>query len=70
MPLPVYALLLLGSSCLCSTLPLQTILSPLDGDNAFLGAMTENYIAQVLAGKEIPILYWHSEGKAEIDFVH
>lgn len=59
----------IGLLTLRSTMPLQTILSTLDEENTYLGAMTENYIAQVLAGKEIPIFYWHSEGKAEIDFV-
>lgn len=59
----------IGLLTLRSTMPLQTILSPLDEDNTFLGAMTENYIAQVLAGKGIPIFYWYSKGKAEIDFV-
>lgn len=59
----------IGLLTLRSTMPLQTILSPIDEDNTFLGAMTENYLAQVLTGKGIPIFYWHSEGKAEIDFV-
>jgi predicted AAA+ superfamily ATPase len=59
----------IGLLTLRSTMPLQTILSPIDEGNTFLGAMTENYVAQVLVGKEIPIFYWHSEGKAEIDFV-
>jgi predicted AAA+ superfamily ATPase len=59
----------IGLLTLRSTMPLQTILSPIDEENTFLGAMTENYVAQVLAGKGIPTFYWHSEGKAEIDFV-
>jgi predicted AAA+ superfamily ATPase len=58
-----------GLLTLRSTMPLQTILSPLDEENTFLGAMTENYVAQVFVSKGIPLLYWHSEGKAEIDFV-
>jgi predicted AAA+ superfamily ATPase len=59
----------IGLLTLRSTMPVQTILSPLDEGNTFLGAMTGNYVAQVLAGKAIPVFYWHSEGKAEIDFV-
>ena len=59
----------IGLLTLRSTMPLQTILSPIDEGNTFLGSMTENYVAQVLAGKEIPMFYWNSEGKAEIDFV-
>jgi predicted AAA+ superfamily ATPase len=60
----------IGLLTLRSDMPLQLILSPIEDEgNTFLGAMTENYVAQVLTGKGIPILYWHSEGKAEIDFV-
>ncbi len=44
-------------------------LSPIEVDNTFLGAMTENYVAQVFASKGYDILYWQSDGKAEIDFV-
>ncbi len=38
-----------------SMMPLQTILSPFSESNTFLGAMTENYVAQVLTSKEIPV---------------
>ncbi len=59
----------IGLLTLRSMMPLQTILSPLGENNTFLGAMTENYAAQVLTTKEIPTFYWNSQGKAEIDFV-
>jgi len=52
-----------------SKIPLQIILSPVEVDNTFLGAMTENYVAQVLTHKGYDLLYWQSEGKAEVDFV-
>jgi len=58
-----------GLLTLRSKLPLQTILSPFDTDNTFLGAMTENYVAQVFAAKGYDLFYWQSNGKAEIDFV-
>jgi predicted AAA+ superfamily ATPase len=50
-------------------MPLQTILCNIDADNTFLGAMTENYVAQCFAAKGYKLLYWTSEGKAEVDFV-
>ncbi len=59
----------IGMLTLRSKIPLQTILSPIEVDNTFLGAMTENYVAQVLASKGYEILYWQSDGKAEVDFV-
>jgi predicted AAA+ superfamily ATPase len=59
----------IGLLTLRSMMPLQTILSPFSESNTFLGAMTENYVAQVLTSKEIPVFYWNSQGKAEIDFV-
>jgi predicted AAA+ superfamily ATPase len=59
----------IGILTLRSKIPLQTILSPIEVDNTFLGAMTENYVAQVFAAKGYDIMYWQSDGKAEIDFV-
>jgi len=58
-----------GILTLQSRIPLQTILSPVEVDNTFLGAMTENYVAQVFATKGYDLLYWQSEGKAEVDFI-
>lgn len=59
----------IGILTLQSKIPLQSILSPIEVDNTFLGAMTENYIAQVITSKGYSLLYWQSEGKAEVDFV-
>ena len=59
----------IGILTLRSKLPLQTILMPIETDNIFLGAMTENYIAQVFTAKGYDLFYWQSEGKAEVDFV-
>ncbi|MGI6573201.1 MAG: ATP-binding protein [Fermentimonas sp.] len=59
----------IGILTLQSKIPLQTILSPVEVDNTFLGAMTENYVAQVFACKGYDLMYWQSNGKAEVDFV-
>ena len=51
-----------------SGLSMQTILS--NEPNAFLGAITENYIAQQLASKGYTLQYWAtSNSQAELDFV-
>lgn len=47
----------------------QTILSSLEIDNTFLGAIAENYVAQSLVAQNHPLYYWESSGIAEIDFV-
>ena len=47
----------------------QTILSSGEIDNAFLGAISENYVAQAFAAKHYNLYYWTTEGKAELDFV-
>ncbi len=47
----------------------QTILSPLEIDNTFLGALAENYVAAAFAAKGYPLFYWESKGVAEVDFV-
>ena len=59
----------IGILTLRSKIPLQTILSPIEADNTFLGAMAENYVAQIFTIKGYDLLYWQSDGKAEIDFV-
>jgi predicted AAA+ superfamily ATPase len=59
----------IGMLTLRSNISLQTILSPIEVDNTFLGAMTENYVAQVFATKGYELYYWQSDGKAEVDFV-
>jgi len=59
----------IGILTLRSEVPLQTILSTVETDNTYLGAMTENYVAQCFKAKKYRLAYWQSEGKAEIDFV-
>lgn len=45
----------------------QTVLS--GGGNTFMGAVTENYVAQQLSAKGYPLYYWESSSTAELDFV-
>jgi len=59
----------IGILTLRSDIPLQTILSTIEIENTFLGAMTENYVAQCFKAKKYRLAYWQSEGKAEVDFV-
>jgi predicted AAA+ superfamily ATPase len=59
----------IGILTLRSQIPLQTILSPIETDNTFLGAMTESYVAQCFKTRGYRLAYWQSEGKAEVDFV-
>jgi len=47
----------------------QTILAAGEIDNDFIGALTENYVAQAFAAKNYGLYYWTAEGKAELDFV-
>ena len=47
----------------------QTVLSAGEMDNTFLGAISENYVAQVFAAKQYGLYYWSTEGTAELDFV-
>lgn len=45
----------------------QTVLT--GEGNTFLGAVTENYVAQQLAAKGYDLYYWESGNTAEVDFV-
>lgn len=47
----------------------QAILSPLEIDSPFMGAIAENYVAQAFAANLIPLLYWKNDNTAEVDFV-
>lgn len=59
----------IGMLTMRSGMPLSIILSPLEEDNTYMGAMTENYVAQALVSNGHTPYYWQSDGKAEIDFV-
>lgn len=58
-----------GMLTMISGLAQSTILSNLEIDNTFLGALTENYVAVALATNGYHLYYWQSENTAEIDFV-
>jgi uncharacterized protein len=45
----------------------QTVL--LGDGNIFMGAVTENYVAQQLIAKGYELVYWENNGTAELDFV-
>lgn len=47
----------------------QAILSPIDIEIPFLGAIAENYVAQSFAANRVPLLYWKNDNTAEVDFV-
>jgi predicted AAA+ superfamily ATPase len=47
----------------------QAILSPLETDSPFMGAIAENYVAQAFTANLIPLLYWKNENTAEVNFV-
>jgi predicted AAA+ superfamily ATPase len=49
--------------------PPSLILSAGTAENTFIGALTENYVAQSLACKRYGLYYWTNEGTAEVDFV-
>lgn len=74
-PIPAYADLSafklymgdVGLLTLKAGLSQQTVLS--GEGNTFMGAVTENYVAQQFAAKGYPLYYWESSGMAELDFV-
>jgi len=58
-----------GMLTMLSGFPTQMILNSIETDNTFMGAIAENYVAQAFTAKSIPLHYWKSEERAEIDFV-
>jgi len=58
-----------GMLTMKSGMATQTILSPLEEDNMFLGMISENYVAQALVCNGFPLFYWKNENTAELDFV-
>jgi predicted AAA+ superfamily ATPase len=47
----------------------QLILSQVETDNTFLGALAENFVAQQFATQKLDLFYWKSADTAEVDFV-
>jgi predicted AAA+ superfamily ATPase len=58
-----------GMLTMKSDLPQGMILSNLEIDNTFLGALAENYAAVSLHALGYPLYYWQSENTAEVDFI-
>lgn len=52
-----------------SGMPASLLLSPTPIDNTFMGAIAENYVAQALAARLIPLYYWRNSNTAELDFL-
>jgi len=59
----------IGMLTMKSGMAQQTILSPMEEDNGFMGAMSESYVAQALYCNGFPLHYWKNENTAEVDFV-
>ena len=47
----------------------QTVIAAGEIQNIFLGAVSENYVAQALAAKNYGLYYWSNDGTAELDFI-
>lgn len=59
----------IGMLTMKSGMAQQTILSPVEEENGFLGVMSENFVAQALTCNGFPLYYWKNENTAELDFV-
>ena len=59
----------IGMLTMKSGMAQQTIMSPFAEENGFIGAMSENYVAQALTCNGFPLHYWKNENTAELDFV-
>ena len=59
----------IGMLTMHSAFPYQMIINSIEVDNSFLGGLAENFVAQDLANKRIPLFYWKSGESAEVDFV-
>ena len=58
-----------GMLTMLSGMAAQVVLSTIETDSSFLGAIAENYVAQAFTANRIPLLYWKNNNTAEIDFV-
>ncbi|MCL2160224.1 MAG: DUF4143 domain-containing protein, partial [Oscillospiraceae bacterium] len=58
-----------GLLTMASGISQQMVLLAGEIDNTFLGAIGENYVAQVLATKNYGLHYWTSDNAAELDFI-
>jgi predicted AAA+ superfamily ATPase len=58
-----------GLLTLKSRLPAELLLAENNEINTFMGAVTENYVAQAFTANKIPLFYWKNNNTAEVDFV-
>jgi predicted AAA+ superfamily ATPase len=58
-----------GMLALKSQIPVSLLLAEGNEGNNFMGAFTENYVAQALTANKIPLFYWKNDNTAEVDFV-
>ena len=58
-----------GLLTLKSGMPTALLLSPLNEDNTFMGAVVENYVAQTLVASGHHPYYWRNDNTAELDFI-
>ena len=58
-----------GMLTMHSAFPYQMIMNSIETDNGFLGGLAENFVAQDLATKKIPLYYWKGNDTAEVDFI-
>jgi predicted AAA+ superfamily ATPase len=58
-----------GLLTMTSGISQQVVLAAGEIANTFLGAISENYVAQCLATKHYGLYYWSSDGIAELDFI-
>ena len=54
----------IGMLTMKSGVAAQAILSPLEIENPFMGAIAENYVAQAFAANLTPLLYWKNDNTA------
>lgn len=58
-----------GMLSMKSGMPAGIILSTVNEDNTFMGALTENYVAQSFTTNGFPLFYWKNDNTAEVDFI-
>lgn len=75
-PLPVYAdqtafkIYMSDVGLLVNKSQISANTIAMNEENLFMGAVTENYVAQQLASKNYPLFYWStSNSQAELDFI-
>lgn len=59
----------IGLLTLKSNIPSYSIMSSESRNFTFIGAITENYVAQALSSNGFDLAYWTSKDTAEIDFI-